>query len=65
MTITKDICIGELLTLDPGIYPILAQTGMHCIGCPSSAMEMLEEACAVHGIDPDPIVDAINALLKK
>ena len=60
-TITKDMTIGELLQLDIETAPLLMQAGMHCIGCPSSQGESIEEACAVHGIDPDAIVELLNA----
>ena len=49
--ITKDTTIGEALQIDAGIIPILMGIGMHCVGCPSSAGETLEEAAMVHGID--------------
>ena len=55
--------IGELLTVDPNIAPILMRAGMHCLGCPSSQMESLEEAAMVHGIDADLLIAKINALL--
>ena len=48
--ITKDTTIGEALQIDAGIIPILMGIGMHCVGCPSSAGETLEEAAMVHGI---------------
>ena len=48
--ITKQTLIGEMLQMDMGIAAILMAAGMHCVGCPSSAMESLEEACMVHGM---------------
>ena len=51
--ITKSTMIGELLQIDQNIAPILLNIGMHCLGCPSSQMETVEEAAMVHGIDPD------------
>ena len=48
--ITKQTLIGEMLQMDMGIAAILMAAGMHCVGCPSSAMESLEEACMVHGL---------------
>ena len=41
--VTKDMLIGQLITLDPNIAPILMRAGMHCLGCPSSQMESLED----------------------
>ena len=49
--ITKSTMIGELLQIDQNIAPILLNIGMHCLGCPSSQMETVEEAAMVHGID--------------
>lgn len=60
MTVTKDTMIGELLMEDFGCAAILMGGGMHCVGCPSSQMETLEEACAVHGMDAQQMVDALN-----
>ena len=48
--VTKNTLIGEMLQMDMGIAAILMAAGMHCVGCPSSAMESLEEACMVHGL---------------
>lgn len=53
--ITKQTLIGEMLQMDMGIAAILMAAGMHCVGCPSSAMESLEEACMVHGMDADQV----------
>lgn len=61
--ITKDTMIGELLRIDENIAPILLNIGMHCLGCPSSQMETIEQAAMVHGIDPDDLVEEINTFL--
>ncbi len=61
--ITKDTLIGELLWIDTGVAPILMEIGMHCLGCPSSQGESIEQAAMVHGIDPDALVAKINAYL--
>lgn len=61
--VTKDMLIGQLITLDPNIAPILMRAGMHCLGCPSSQAESLEEACMVHGIDCDDLVSKMNEIL--
>ena len=61
--VTKQMQIGELLQLDPQIAGILMRAGMHCIGCPSSQMESLEEAAMVHGMDADVLVAQINDYL--
>ena len=56
--------IGQLLQIDANIAPILMRAGMHCLGCPSSQMESLEEAAMVHGIDPDDLVNDINDFIE-
>ena len=61
--ITKSTLIGEMLMIDRGIAAILMQSGMHSVGCPSSAGETLEEACLVHGMDVDVLLNDINAYL--
>ena len=61
--VNKEMIIGEILQLDSGIAPILMQAGMHCLGCPSSQMESLEDACAVHGINVDTLIEQINSYL--
>ncbi len=60
MQVTKDMLMGDLLRKDINVAHILMAAGMHCVGCPSSQMESLEEACAVHGIPVDKLVGAIN-----
>ena len=61
--VTKSTMIGELLQIDENIAPILLNIGMHCLGCPSSQMESLEEAAMVHGMDVDVLVEQINDFL--
>ena len=61
--ITKQTLIGEMLQMDMGIAAILMAAGMHCVGCPSSAMESLEEACMVHGMDADQVLKRVNDYL--
>lgn len=63
MTIDKSMLIGQLLQVDESIAPILMRAGMHCLGCPASQGESLEEACMVHGIDCDVLVSQINEIL--
>ncbi|MGN1299065.1 MAG: DUF1858 domain-containing protein [Candidatus Scatovivens sp.] len=53
--------IGELLNKYPEKADILLEAGMHCLGCPASQGESLEEACAVHGIDIDALIEKLNA----
>ncbi len=61
--INKDMVIGEILQINSGLVPILLDSGMHCLGCPSSQMESLEDACMVHGISVDVLVDKLNQCL--
>lgn len=61
--INKDMLIGELIQTDERIAPILMGVGMHCLGCPSAQGESLEEACMVHGINVEELVDNINSFL--
>ena len=61
--ITKDTTIGEAINIDAGIVPILMGAGMHCVGCPSSIGETMEEACMVHGMDCDDLMEEINTYL--
>ena len=53
MAISKNTTIGELLKTNPEVAPILMEIGMHCLGCPASQMESLDEAAMVHGIDAE------------
>ena len=63
--VTKDTTIGEVIQIDAGVIPILMGAGMHCVGCPSSAGETLEEAAMVHGIDSDmPLAFEIQSYLQ-
>ena len=64
MKIDKTMLIGELVHMDELIPQMLMAAGMHCLGCPSSQAESLEEACMVHGIDCDDLVSNVkNRLL--
>ena len=63
MQIDKNMLIGELIHVDECIAPVLMRAGMHCLGCPASQAESLEEACMVHGIDCDTLVSQINEIL--
>ena len=63
--VTKETLIGELMQLEPRAAAILFASGMHCVGCPSSSGESLEEAAFVHGMDCKELVDRINEYLEK
>jgi hybrid cluster-associated redox disulfide protein len=64
LLLMKDTTIGEVIQIDAGVIPILMGAGMHCVGCPSSAGETLEEAAMVHGIDSDMLVEEIQSYLQ-
>lgn len=65
MAISKEMTMGEILSLDPEMANILVEAGMHCVGCPSHAFESLSDAAAVHGIDVEPLLAKLNAQLEK
>lgn len=62
--ITKDMVIGELLHMDRGLAGILMEAGMHCLGCPSSQMESIEDAAMVHGFNVDDLLAKLNNYLR-
>ena len=62
--VNKDMLIGEILQLDPNMAGVLMASGMHCVGCPSSQAESLEEAAMVHGLPVDLVVARLNAYLE-
>ena len=64
MTITKDTILGDILDAAPQTAPFFLEMGMHCLGCPASRGETLEEACAVHGVSSDELVAKLNAAMK-
>lgn len=61
MVVTKETNLGEILDADPTTAIYFMQIGMHCLGCPASRGENLEQACWVHGIDVDELVEQLNA----
>lgn len=61
--ITRDMIIADIIRVDQGVIPILMGAGMHCVGCPSSQGETLEEACMVHGMDVENLTADINTYL--
>lgn len=58
--ISKDMLIGQIVEKGDKYIEVLLGAGMHCLGCPASAGESLEEACSVHGIDVDSLVEELN-----
>ncbi len=62
-SVSEDMIIREVLMLDEGTAPIFMKHGMHCLFCPSSSGESIRDACAVHGIDPQKLIDDLNQYL--
>ncbi|MBP5294871.1 MAG: DUF1858 domain-containing protein [Lachnospiraceae bacterium] len=62
--ITKETLLYDLLQKDPDTAEILMGAGMGCIYCPAALYETIEQACQVHGIDPDDLVEEINTFLE-
>ena len=60
MTVNKDMTIQQVLEMDMNSAPVFFSMGMHCVGCPSSIGETLEEAAMVHGLDVDELVKKLN-----
>ena len=60
MIITKTSIIGNILDADPTTAPYFLEMGMHCLGCPGARRENLEQACAVHGVSVDELVEKLN-----
>ncbi len=58
--ITKEMVIGDILRMDSGVAAILMNSGMHCLGCPSAQMESIADACTVHGIDVNTVLEQLN-----
>lgn len=63
-TVTPDTNIGDLVLFHPETAELLFSIGMHCLGCPSSGVETVSEAAAVHGLDADELVIQLNAIIK-
>ena len=59
-TVTKDTIIGDILDMDRTTAPFFLEMGMHCLGCPASRRESLEQACLEHNGDPDELVEKLN-----
>lgn len=65
MTISRQTLIGDILDFDTSTAEYFLAMGMHCLGCPASRNESIEEACMVHGVDADELVEKINGHLSK
>lgn len=58
--VNRKTLIGEIVNQYPETAEVLLGIGMHCLGCPASQAESLEDACAVHGVDSESVIKAIN-----
>ncbi|MBR5157416.1 MAG: DUF1858 domain-containing protein [Clostridia bacterium] len=61
--VTKDTIILDVLKMNPDTAQFFFEIGMHCLGCPSASGESIAQACAVHGVDADTLINKINAFL--
>lgn len=61
--ISRDTMISEILANAPEAMPVFQNIGMHCLGCAMASGETLEQACAVHGVDPDEFIEELKAFL--
>ena len=59
--ITSDMTIASVMKLDPEVAPVFMSFGMHCLYCPHASAESIKEASMVHGVDPEKLVEALNA----
>lgn len=60
MIVTKQSLIGDILDADRSTAPYFLEMGMHCLGCPSARGESIEQACVVHGVDVNVLVEKLN-----
>ena len=61
--IEKTTIIGDILDIAPQTAPLFMNIAMHCLGCPASRGETVEQACMVHGVDPDELLAQVNAMI--
>ncbi len=65
MLVDKNTIIGDILDFDPTVADYFLEMGMHCLGCPAARGETVEQACQVHGVDAEILVNKLNANIKK
>lgn len=58
--VDKNTVIGDIMDADETTAEYFMAMGMHCLFCPSSRGETIEQACQVHGTDPDELVAKLN-----
>ena len=64
MTVTKQMSIGEVLSIDRSTAHIFMEFGMHCLGCPHATAESIADACAAHEGTAGSIDDLTNEIMK-
>ena len=64
-TVDKDTIIGDIMDADENTAPYFMEMGMHCLYCPASRGETVEEACSVHGVEPEELIAKLNAHFAK
>lgn len=64
MKVTKESIIGDIIDFDEDCSEIFLEAGMHCLDCPVSRSECIEDACDVHGIDADELIAKLNAFFE-
>ena len=62
-TVDKQTIIADVLKINPNTAQFFLEIGMHCLGCPSASGESIEQACEIHGVDTDELVEKINTFL--
>lgn len=65
MIVTKDTIVGDIVYQDEGIAPILMSAGLHCLGCALASGETIEEACIVHGMDCDTLLEKLTTICRQ
>ena len=58
--ITADMTIASVMKMDPEVAPVFMSYGMHCLYCPHASAESIADASAVHGVDAEALVKALN-----
>jgi len=65
MIVTKNSLVGDVLSEDPKLASFFLEMGMHCLGCSSARGESIEDACSVHGVSHEQLIERINTYLAK
>ena len=57
--------MGDLIRDYPEAIEVLQSFGMGCLGCNAAATEPIAQACEIHGMKLEPLLDRLNELLMK